>query len=740
MSRLRRHFRFGLSALLIVLLGGCAKCTNRTSDLNPTTTTPSRTHPNVLLITLDTTRADRLGCYGRTLARTPRLDRLAQEGVLVEHAVSSAPITAPSHSSMLTGLYPATHGVRDNGSFRLPDAVTTLPEILRTNGYTSAAFVSASVLHRRYNLSQGFDVYDDDLWSEDAPEMFMIRERRGSRTVEHAKSWLTQWFADANRKPFFSWVHLFDVHQPHQAPAADAVLTMSDYDAEVASVDRYVGDLLDHLSSIHELDNTLVVVTADHGESLGEHGEATHAVFVYESTVHVPLLLRYPATLRAGTRYTGPVRHIDLLPTILAALSIPHDGYVQGVDLWPALRGEVAAPSLAQYSESLVSELGFGMAPLFALRQAEFTYVRAPRRELYNRASDRGETRNIAEADAARAREMDQALSAILHECETHAFETDRSAIDQETAENLRALGYVGDPGVANAMNGLDPKDGIRLYQAMHRARALVRHRRFEESIAISRDVLTQTPANLSAINLIAFAQLEGGDEQAARATYAHSLEIDPDQERIHLQLATLDMAANRLDDAQRHLDTALADSPNFVEGVIALGMLAWKRHDAPATERAFARALAIDPTYPRALHAFADFQFRQGNYAEALHYYEETLERSPNSFDSLNQAGATARRLGRLDEALRYFERASRVRPDSWIPPYNRGCALALASREGEAMEALGRAAALHMPHPEILQTDADLISLREKPEFAQLLQQARRAARPAARATLDE
>lgn len=736
----KMRWELSVCALLSVLVVGCGRCSGRTAEPSTANSHAPARRPNVLLVTLDTTRADRLGCYGYARARTPRLDALAHEGVLVEHAVASAPITAPSHSSMLTGLYPATHSVRDNGSFRLPDAVETLPEILKANGYATSAFVSAAVLHHRYNLSQGFDVYDDDLWSEDAPELFMIRERRGSRTVAQAKTWLDTWHGAADRKPFFAWVHLFDVHQPHEALVADMVLTASPYDAEIAGVDRYVGDLLDKLAALSELDNTIVIVTADHGESLGEHGEATHAVFVYESTIHVPLLVRFPRELHAGTRYSGPMRHIDLLPTLLSALNISHRGFVQGVSLWDALRGEAPAPDFPQVSESLVSELGFGMAPLFAIRRGSLTYVRAPRIELYNRHNDPREAQNLASTMPDQARELDQALSGVMHECSSHAFTSDRSAIDQETEESLRALGYVGDPGTANAMNGLDPKDGLRLYQMMHRARAFVRARRFDDAVGLIHEVLEQTPANLTALNLEAMILLERRIFPAARAAYARSLAVDPRQERVLLQLSGIDLAEGKLDEATAHINAALEISPSFVEAVIAKGLLALRRHDANVAEAELQRAIALDPSYPRAVHAFADFEFRQANFAEAERYYARTLELAPRSFDALNQMGATLRRLGRTDAALEYYNRAAAVRPDSWVPNYNRGCALALAGRGDDAMRELSRAADLHMPHPDLLERDDDLTSLRERPDFAALLARARRSARPAAPATLDE
>src|SRR5262249_19113815 len=284
--------------------------------------------------TVDTLRADRLGCYGFGLAHTPAIDGLAHEGVRCADAASSAPITLVAHSSIMTGLFPPAHGVRDNGNYALgPDAVT-LAERLSAAGYRTGAFVSAAVLARRYGLDQGFDVYDDDLWAEDEPPLFMIRERPGSRTADRALAWLDQWNADGRPKPFFLWTHFFDPHQPYEPHSLDlAALAPTASDAEIPEADRAVGRILDWRRRRHPLDDTLTVFTGDHGESLGEHGEPTHGIFIYDATIHVPLIWRLPGVFPAGRTYAGPVRHVDIVPTILAVLGLDGGKGMQGVDL-----------------------------------------------------------------------------------------------------------------------------------------------------------------------------------------------------------------------------------------------------------------------------------------------------------------------------------------------------------------------------------------------------------------------
>src|SRR5947209_15029841 len=378
------------AALLVALGAGLAGCGRR------------RARPNLLLVTLDTTRADRLGCYGYGAARTPALDRLAAEGVRAADAVTAAPITLPSHATILTGLYPPAHGVRDNGTYALGDDAVTLAERLHAAGYRTQAIVSALVLNRRYNLGQGFDGYDDDLWSEDQPKLFLIRSRPGPKTAARAVRWLEGWSEETPRRPFFLWMHLFDAHQPYTAPAAERLRFATPYDAEIAVLDRAVGEVVDELRHQGILDDTLVVVTADHGESLGEHGEKTHALFIYDATVRVPLLLRYPRRLPAGTVYAGPVRTVDIAPTVLAALGLPGGGEMQGRDLLPAFRGDEPPPDLAQYSESLLAQVGFGMSPLFGLRHGGYKWIRAPKPEVYDLGRDPRETANLYPAAARR--------------------------------------------------------------------------------------------------------------------------------------------------------------------------------------------------------------------------------------------------------------------------------------------------------------------------------------------------
>jgi choline-sulfatase len=683
---------------------------------------------HVLLITLDTTRADHLGCYGYALARTPSLDRLAAEGTRFSDAISAAPITLPSHSSILTGLYPPAHGVRDNGTYALGDDAVTLAERLKAAGYRTQAFVSALVLNRRYNLAQGFDGYDDDLWAEDSPKLFMIRDRPAPKTAARAVAWLERWSREAPRKPFFVWVHFFDPHQPYDPPAADRALAPSPYDAEITVADRGVGTVLGELRRLGVLDDTLVVLTADHGESLGEHGEKTHAVFVYDATVHVPLILRLPGLVPAGRVYAGPARSVDIVPTVLGALHLTGGDQTQGADLLPALKGRTGALSLPQYSESLLSEVGFGMAPLHAVRRDGWKWIRAPKPEVYDLKRDPRELHNLYPAEARRGSLLDRELQGILDDSARRALRAQRSPMDKETLESLQALGYMAPRGQRESLDGMDPKEGIVLYDKMEDARHLAQQKKWAESEELLREILSETPRNVTAVNVLALTRLKRGDLGGAREQYLHSLALDPKQARVYAMLGSISFAEDDLDQAERQYRKALEISPGFVEALSNLGMIAVLRGDEAGAESWYRKAMAADPAYPWVHRRLADLFYERGDFARALAEYRQTLAAEPEDFESLIQAGNAARHAGDPHAAAGYFETATRLRPDSWIPLYNRACLSAVQGDATGAIALLQKAAEKGFRQPELLREDKDLETLRGRPEMRRLLTAAER------------
>ncbi|MEE8143488.1 MAG: sulfatase-like hydrolase/transferase [Planctomycetota bacterium] len=426
-------------------------------------------HPNVLLITLDTTRADFLGCYGDKAARTPTLDSLADSGLLFEHAYSPVPITLPAHCSILTGVTPLRHGVYVNGSFHLSRTHRTLAEILKQAGYQTAAVVGAFPLLARFGLNRGFDVYDDKFpYGRQAAVALRSNERSASLVVDVATKWLKGIKGD---RPWFLWVHFFDPHDPYQPPQkfCTGKGERELYRGEIAYVDQQLGRLLNYLSSGENPEKTLVVVAGDHGEALGDHGEPTHSYYVYEQTVRVPLILSFPG--QPPQRVSTPVSLVDVLPTItdLLGLAAPT---AEGVSLLRVAK-EPAAANRPIYMETRFPSYEYGFAPLYSVRAGGWKYIHAPIPELYNLAEDPQEKQNLARTEVARVESLRELLERMLAGVEVG--EESFSVRDPELRERLASLGYarLGAPLSQSGAPRPDPKAMLELYLELRRATEL---------------------------------------------------------------------------------------------------------------------------------------------------------------------------------------------------------------------------------------------------------------------------
>jgi arylsulfatase A-like enzyme/Tfp pilus assembly protein PilF len=682
-------------------------------------------HPNVIIVTFDTTRADHLGTYGMSLAHTPTIDRLAAEGVRFDNAIAAAPITAVSHSTIMTGLLPPAHGVRDNGSFALGDDAVTLAERFKAAGYETCAYVSAIVLNRRYKLDQGFDVYDDDLWGEKEPKLFMIRERPAAETIDRALDWFGKRAEQAQKKPFFLWVHLFDPHEPHHPPAWARAISPTSYDAAIAYADRELGRLVEALRASGELDRTVFVFTADHGESLGEHGEKTHAIFVYRATTRVPLIVRYPPLFPQGKPYPGPVRNVDIAATVLDLAHLPGAEQTQGVDLTPLARGDVPVAELPQYSESKLAELGFGMAPLFSLRKGGYTFIRAPKPELYDLAADPGETHNLYGDPAyqTRADALYVELEKSLQDSAKHAIATQSNPMSKETMQALQSLGYLQGAEDRASAGGIDPKDGIALYSKLESARHLAQQRKWVHAERELKDILKQTPRHFSARSVLALVEFKRGHLEDARAQYLELLAQDPKQFRLYGMLGQISLMQGNYDEAERYNQEALKVAPQFVEAMGQLGLVAMVRGDQAAAQQWYDQALKIDPGFPTLHRRLGDLYFERGEYDAALKEYQEAYTRQAKDFRSLLQAGASARRAGQPEAAEKLLLKAVTLRPKSWIPRYNLACLQAERGQADAALQSLEESIGHGMVYAKLMNEDNDWDALRADPRFKNLL-----------------
>ena len=411
--------------------------------------------PNVLLITIDTVRADHLGAYGYARAATPVLDRLAREGVRFSDATTQAPLTGPAHAALLTGLYPARVGVRDNATTPVPENVTTAAEVFKARGYRTGGFVGAFILTAPYGFAQGFDTFDADFPGFSDGLKLQV-QRRGDAVVDAAVRWL-----DQGAQPFFGWVHLYDAHAPYDPPAPFAArFKTTPYDGEIAYVDACIGRLIAALERTGRLDRTLIAVVADHGESLGEHGEQEHGMFLYDEVLRIPWIMRLPARAHAGMTIAEQVRAIDVLPTLTAIAGIPM-GRVDGDSVAGLIEGKARRDPPSSYAETFYPKWHYGWSELKSIRGDRRKYIDAPKHELYDLRADPAERSNVAADRGTLVAGMAGELTRIAAGFGAAAT-TDAPKPDADTLARLRSLGYVGMAAPASASGrGADPKDMI---------------------------------------------------------------------------------------------------------------------------------------------------------------------------------------------------------------------------------------------------------------------------------------
>lgn len=647
---------------------------------------------SLLLVTLDTVRADRLGSYGYAAAETPWLDRLAREGVRFEQASASVPLTLPSHASLLSGLLPPHHGLRNNGAGVFPEGTSTLATLLSGSGYRTGAFIGAFVLDRRFGLGRGFEVYDDEIPRDPTAGVVLEAERPGREVVDRALAWLGQ---DSSR-PFFLWVHLYDAHAPYAPPSPWRERHPGrPYDGEISSVDEQVGRLLEELEKRGLAGRTAVAVVADHGEGLGEHGELTHGLLLYEPTLRVPFLLRSPG-LPAGSVIRTPVSLVDLAPTLAGllgkSLTPPSGRALDGRDLSAALRaGEEPAPADV-YAETRYPAL-FGWSPLSSLRRREIKYIAAPKPELYDLARDPGEATNLAAA----AGEADRlrGFAGRLAEIEAGAVETPRGAVDAETRARLASLGYAtGSPAPrpksgADTAASPDPKTMVDLFQRYERAHNRLRSGEATEALAELEALVAADPPNPIFRNDLAQAYRERGALDRALPLYRRAAEDAGDNPEAWYDLASALQEAGRPGEAREALERALHLDPGRAEAhnTLALALLAeGKPEDAL---RELELATALDPRDATALNNQGNVLRGLGRLDDAERAYRRAAEVAPRYAEPLNGLGTLEVDRERPAAALPFFDQALALAPAYHEVRLNRGIAYELAGETEAAMAA---------------------------------------------------
>ncbi len=585
---------------------------------------------NVLLITIDTVRADRLGCYGYAGAGTPNLDRLAAEGVRFANTYAQVPLTLPSHCSIMTGTYPLDHLVRNNGTYALGPGLPTLAGLLKAQGFRTGAFVASFTLDSRFGLARGFDVYDDDVQGGEALKSFRS-ERRGEAVLAALAPWL-----ETNRgERFFAWAHFYDPHLPYAPPPPfDAAYGGRKYDGEIAYVDHVIGGLIEMLKAGGILDRTLIIVAGDHGEALGEKKEIDHGLFLYDGTLKVPFIVRLGKDLPAGLVVPARVRLIDIMPTVLDILGMRVPSGVRGTSLLPYIRGRKKA-DLPSYIETVYPRENYGWSELKGLLDGPWKYILAPTPELYDLARDPREEKDLVSEQPAVLREKAGKLGAFLAGSGARK-DVPRRTMTAAEAERLRSLGYLGGgPAGDGAKKGLsDPKEKIGDYLLIFRGNLLENEGRLSQAAECYRQVLDANPdVPSNHVNLALLEMKRGRADEAARLLEAAKAKF-PDSELVLSRLMGLYLNAARWRDALSVGRALLGKDPAHFDALFLSGSAHARLEEWEEAATDYRKALAIESENPAlqrryadALRANAVSLGRKGNLKDAILWMRRYLE-----------------------------------------------------------------------------------------------------------------
>lgn len=610
-------------------------------------------HLNVLLITLDTTRADRLGCYGYPKAATPNIDWVASEGIRFANAYAQVPLTFPSHCSIMTGTYPLYHGTRNNGTYHLPPDLMTLAEILKNNGFLTAAFVSSFTVDSRFGLDQGFDVYDDEFRPGQAFKS-LNAERRAEEVFKAFSAWLDRNY----NHQFFCWLHFFDPHFPYDPPSPFKEKFSADpYDGEIAYMDFFVGKVIEKLKEKNLLAQTILILAGDHGEAFGEKGETGHGVFLYEETLRVPLILAAKGHLPAKKVIGGRVRLIDLMPTILELVKIPLPEKIQGESLLPYLRKK-RAKELPNYIETYFPRENYGWSELKGIMEGPWKYIEAPKKELYDLKKDPGENINLAETRPGEIARWQEKLKSYLTTYSS-PFLAPKRKMTAEEKEKLRTLGYISLAEETSSDNLPDPKDRRDELKLIAAAEVCEVEQKFEEAAGLYEELLNRHPESpTNYINLaLVYAQLNRFDQ--AVELLEKGLEKKPQSLLLLSRLGHTYLAMGRLKKALDTWQRVLSLEPTYFDALLSsawiLGLLGQKEEARIFYER----ALSIEPENRFGRMNLALILATTGEILAAVKMFETLAADFPDDYEVWQNLGIAYGYMGEIDKAAQSLEKA---------------------------------------------------------------------------------
>jgi len=661
-----------LLCVLGILAAGAVAAANQSVAAKPVVRAPGP--PNIILVTLDTTRADRMGFLGSKRGLTPNLDELAKQSAVFTRAYAQVPVTTSSHATILTGTYPQFHQVSTFGALLAKD-LPYAPDILRGRGYRTAAFIGSIILDARPpyapGFDRGFDAYDADFHNErPGQDRYRTVQRRGSEVVAHALAWLNK----HPKGPFFIWIHLYDAHDPYDPPEPYKTRYASEpYDGGIAYEDAVVGKLLRALKLRGLYDGTVMAVTADHGESLGAHGEDCHGMFLYDETIQVPLLIKLPRGAAAEKPIESRVELTDVLPTLLEASAIPVPKEVQGHSLLGMMKARGAAEDSAAaepwrdrpaYAETDIPHSRFGWSALRSLRTGKYLYIQAPRRELYDEAADPEAARNLASSSAAVADTLAAQVDAFRQKTASNR-QAPSSPIDLDAEKKLSALGYTGG-GAHGATSGPldqgpDPKDKIEIANMVHRAEMLQQYMHSDESIALLEQVIAKEPG-LALYGKLGDWYMRQHQFQKAVPALRKAMEMDRDSPMTHLELAKALMATGDFENAVDELEITEARIPELADAHFLLEIAYSRLNRVPDTIRECHAILEFAPDHAPSYFLLGKFLAQSEDYNGAITNLKKAAALAPRQPDPHVILAEVYDHLERKTDAARERAEAKRL------------------------------------------------------------------------------
>ena len=607
---------------------------------------------SVLFITMDTTRADYLGCYGRTTAQTPHIDRLAREGTLFTRCTTCSPLTLPSHASMMTAVYPYVHGARQNGTGRLAESNETLAETLKAAGFATQATVASFVLNRQFGIAQGFDVYHDVV--RPATGDPSSAERRGDEVCDDALAMLR----DLAGQRFFLWVHFYDPHFPYLSPRISDILSPLAYADEITFMDAQIGRLMDGLRELNLERDTLVIAVADHGEGLNDHDEWKHGYFLYETTLRTPLIMRCPGIVPAGKTIAAEVRTIDLAPTILEWLDLPPWDHAQGVSLVGLVTGQSSDPGLAAYAETFQAQVEYGLAQLRSLTAGGWKYVWTTRPELYQLTHDPDERRDLAVQEPQRAAEMLAQLRQLIADAPPPpAKEDSATTLTDEDRTRLASLGYVSGPSTQDEGDveldrfeprGGNPRDYALSFKLISWELPRLRHNR---DYAAAEHMLRQLSEALPEAaylhaHLAEILEAQGRADEAVQA-FERAVALTPGDHVVRMKYGLFLRRADRAAEALAQFRVVLERWPDDAKALCQAALALAALNELDAAEEKLRRALALEPRNAMALRVMGLVCEQAGKLPEAIQYFDEALRVDPGLHECTVDRQRVAEKLG---------------------------------------------------------------------------------------------